>query len=411
MGIGTTQPDESAVLDIQSVDKGLLIPRMSLQERDKITNPAHGLLIFQTNEEAGFYFYNKDLWKPLAANEALAVAADPNDWSLNGNATTSTGVAAATASSFIGTPVGIQLNFKIGPNKAGTITSLTARNTGIGFDSFSSLTTGSENTSLGSESLRALTDGERNTAVGKSALFRVNSGFANVGLGVNAASNITSGSNNLAIGSSSMAAMQGGEYNVAIGTNTLTQSTGDRNTAIGGLAGRRTTGSRNVYIGNDAGTAASSKTEDDRLYIANNSTTTPLIYGNFAAKFVSIGDVDPTKRETANISGGYNLLVKGGILTEKVKVALASTGDWADYVFEPNYKLMPLEEVESFTKENKHLPNVPSADVMIESGLDVAQTSKMFMEKIEELTLYMIELNKEVKNLKAENEVLKASLK
>jgi hypothetical protein len=104
--------------------------------------------------------------------------------------------------------------------------------------------------------------------------------------------------------------------------------------------------------------------------------------------------------------------VKGGILTEKVKVALAVAGtDWADYVFEPSYKLMPLEDVESFTKENKHLPNVPSADEMVNSGLDVAQTSKMFMEKIEELTLYMIELNKEVKSLKAENEALKASLK
>jgi hypothetical protein len=108
---------------------------------------------------------------------------------------------------------------------------------------------------------------------------------------------------------------------------------------------------------------------------------------------------------------GYRMIVQDGILTEKIKVALKTTGDWADYVFESDYNLMSLEEIESFTKKNKHLPNVPSADEMAESGLDVAQTSKMFMEKIEELTLYMIELNKEVKLLKAENEVLKAKIK
>lgn len=69
--------------------------------------------------------------------------------------------------------------------------------------------------------------------------------------------------------------------------------------------------------------------------------------------------------------------------------------------------MMSLEEIEKFTIENKHLPNVPSAEEMILEGLDVAKTSKMFMEKIEELTLYLIELNKEVKALKAENGALK----
>jgi hypothetical protein len=69
--------------------------------------------------------------------------------------------------------------------------------------------------------------------------------------------------------------------------------------------------------------------------------------------------------------------------------------------------MMSLEQVEKFTKENKHLPNVPSAQQLKDNGMDVGETSKMFMEKIEELTLYMIELNKEVKALKAENAALK----
>ena len=65
-----------------------------------------------------------------------------------------------------------------------------------------------------------------------------------------------------------------------------------------------------------------------------------------------------------------------------------------------------MDEEETFIKANNHLPNVPSANEMVGNGLDVATTSALLMEKIEELTLYMIELNKEVKALKAENERL-----
>ena len=104
---------------------------------------------------------------------------------------------------------------------------------------------------------------------------------------------------------------------------------------------------------------------------------------------------------------GYRLFVEDGILTEKVKVALESTADWADYVFAPDYELMPLEEVEAFTKENGHLPNLPSAEEMVANGLDVAQTAKFQQEKIEELTLYLIEMKKQVEVLKAEIATLK----
>lgn len=99
---------------------------------------------------------------------------------------------------------------------------------------------------------------------------------------------------------------------------------------------------------------------------------------------------------------GYKLFVEQGILTEKVKVAVAGQVDWADYVFAPDYKLMPLEEVEQFTKENKHLPNVPSASEMVTNGLDVAKMDAKLLEKIEELTLYVVKQNNENKELKTE---------
>jgi len=80
---------------------------------------------------------------------------------------------------------------------------------------------------------------------------------------------------------------------------------------------------------------------------------------------------------------------------------------WADYVFEADYKLMPLADVESFLKEHKHLPSIPSEKVMKEEGIDLAEMNVKMMEKIEELTLYLIQQNKELEKMKAELETLK----
>jgi hypothetical protein len=112
---------------------------------------------------------------------------------------------------------------------------------------------------------------------------------------------------------------------------------------------------------------------------------------------VSIG-LDPNEATTYN--GDYKLYVGTGIMTEKVKVALKNTSDWADYVFKTDYNLMPIYEVETFITKNGHLPNVPSAEEVVESGIDVAKMDAKLLEKIEELTLYIIELQKQVDELK-----------
>ncbi|TDP59167.1 beta strand repeat-containing protein [Flavobacterium dankookense] len=96
-------------------------------------------------------------------------------------------------------------------------------------------------------------------------------------------------------------------------------------------------------------------------------------------------------------TGNYKLFVEGGILTEKVKVALRSTANWADYVFADDYKLMPLADVEKFISKNNHLPGIKSASELAENGLDVAEMQAKQMEKIEELTLYAIEQDKKIK--------------
>jgi trimeric autotransporter adhesin len=109
---------------------------------------------------------------------------------------------------------------------------------------------------------------------------------------------------------------------------------------------------------------------------------------------VKIGNV------TTPSIGSYKLYVEQGILTEKLKVAVKTSASWSDYVFEPGYKLKSLSEVEAFVKANKHLPGVPSASAMVANGLDVATMDAKLLEKIEELTLYMIEIKKENEQLK-----------
>lgn len=91
-------------------------------------------------------------------------------------------------------------------------------------------------------------------------------------------------------------------------------------------------------------------------------------------------------------------LLSGNFLTPGIK-----SSDVADYVFEPDYKLMPLAEVEAFTKSNKHLPEVPSAAEIEKSGLDLAKMNLILLKKVEELTLHTIELEKRLKAVEAKN--------
>jgi len=110
---------------------------------------------------------------------------------------------------------------------------------------------------------------------------------------------------------------------------------------------------------------------------------------------------------TSNFTDGtdtYRLSVKGKVRAEEIKVY----NTWADYVFSPAYKLPALKEVESYIAQNGHLPNVPSAKEITEKGLPLGEMAKIQQEKIEELTLYLIQQNKELELLKAENENYKA---
>lgn len=106
-------------------------------------------------------------------------------------------------------------------------------------------------------------------------------------------------------------------------------------------------------------------------------------------------------------AASYELAVGGGIVAEEVLVGLQP---WADYVFESDYDLKPLAAVENFIQKEKHLPGVASAKEIAENGLNLGEMQKTQMEKIEELFLHMIAMEKELNALKAENSSLKAKV-
>ena len=99
---------------------------------------------------------------------------------------------------------------------------------------------------------------------------------------------------------------------------------------------------------------------------------------------------------TVNPPAGYKLFVEEGILAEKVKVAVKSTAEWSDYVFAKDYQLKALPEVEAFINEHQHLPGVPSAEEVVNKGIDMAQMDAKLLEKVEELTLHLIDMNKKM---------------
>lgn len=110
---------------------------------------------------------------------------------------------------------------------------------------------------------------------------------------------------------------------------------------------------------------------------------------------VKIGNVN------TNVDG-YKLYVEEGILTEKVKVAIKNSEDWFDHVFNADYKLMPLTDLEKYLTINKHLPDMPTTNDVMTSGLDLGKMNGLLLKKVEELTLYLIEMRKDLDQTKKE---------
>ena len=156
----------------------------------------------------------------------------------------------------------------------------------------------------------------------------------------------------------------------------------------------------------------SSKTGDNEAMYWRIFNMSGNIYGNSLQFWAySSKDLDGTLRHNrftlmdngnvgiGTMSPGVKLDVVGTIRAHEVKVCL---NQGCDYVFAPDYDLMSLPELEQFVSTNRHLPEVAPAAKMEQDGIDLSEMNALLLKKVEELTLYVIDLNKEVQTLKAE---------
>ncbi len=241
----------SAILDVKSTSKGILIPRMTAAQRDAINNPAEGLMVFVTDDNH-FYYFKQNSW--------IKVGKGASGWIENGNyAYTNDSVAIGTETPHAPLEVhglisqtGLGMSVFLGDSAGLEIdTSTNTYNTGIGYQSLQHTTTGEYNVGLGSYSLRLNTTGEQNTAIGVTALSLSSDVSNNTAVGRIALGIDISGKENTAMGFSSMGLNISGNYNTALGDSTLYNNNYDNNTALGAgaLLHNNTNGNNNAAAG------------------------------------------------------------------------------------------------------------------------------------------------------------------
>jgi hypothetical protein len=161
----------------------------------------------------------------------------------------------------------------------------------------------------------------------------------------------------------------------------------------------------------ESGTAGSIIKAWNTVTFANNGNVGIGTTGTLSAKLEVAGKI---KAESADITGALTansatingLLraqsgkISGLLCAHEVRVMLSGAPCWPDYVFSKDYKLLPLKEVEQFITENQHLPNVPSSADVEANGVNVGEMNAILLQKVEELTLYIIDLQKQIDELK-----------
>lgn len=332
VGIGTTSPDSSSVLDITSTDKGVLVPRVNLTNVTNATtpvaSPATGLLVWNTNATVtggsgeGFYFFDGSMWISLGNNASFPTKIDDLSDGKSDSDGTQDG-----SSIFLG--IGAGANDDSSDNQ----------NVGVGAYSLFSNTTGYHNVAIGRAALINNTTGFLNTAVGYASMnFQPVNGRYNTALGaltlnllVNAQYNTAigyralynnNGGNNTAVGNESMFFTDNGGLNTAMGNQSLYSNTsGARNTVLGSRAlYSNDTGSDNIAIGHNAGYF---ETGSNTLYIENSNTTLPLIYGEFDNDLLRING-------TLDINNAYQFPTTDGTANQLLQTDGSGTVSWVD---------------------------------------------------------------------------------
>jgi hypothetical protein len=379
VGIGTETP--TAILDVQSTINGVAFPRMTTVQKLAIVAPVEGLEVYDLTLKQKS-FYNGIAW----VQSASAGAGGGTAWLTGGNTGT-------TASNFIGTTDAQDLVFKTNGQQIAKFSG-----------------DGNYTISLGAGSDAS---GNASIAIGQDVTA---SGSSSVAFG---GSTMASGNGSTAMGYGASAS---GEFSTAMGAGTTAPSFIE--TGIGSYNTFYTPASTTAWVVTDRllsiGNGIDYLNRSDAFTILKNGktgigTSTPTekldvmgsVYANDKIFIGTRGDgtaLNPALTP-AQLGGGHKLFVNGSAIFTKAVVRLTST--WPDYVFEPTNKLPSLADVEAYINKYKHLEGVPSAAEVKEKGIDLGDNQTILLKKVEELTLYMIELNKKVEALAKENEELK----
>lgn len=518
-GIGTSTPNASSLLEISSTTKGVLLPRMTKTQRDAIAAPIEGLLVYQTNSQPGFYYYDGTSWKSVLQlkKDLSNLNATSINLSLVPNATgtidlgsdalkwrdayvTNIKFADGTTQSTAGGGGGAETDPQVGTNTTNYIPKWngTSLVTGVLQDNGTNLWTGSPafagtrgkldlyntTTSKGlnvetaysttgqAEGIHSFvttastgtkygfynqvwqttgTSGVVNGIYNDIQNYGTGVGYGNrtvmdlLGSGINYGNytSMTSGASGTLYGDYKTMSGLGSLYGQYIsipatsGSNTKTgvyvnipSSTGsnyglfsvvdennsgsyaaflygkvyctgnvgigvtnpqaqlhvdfgeDAEPAGGGFIISGSTSSTNIAIDNNE-IMARSNGAVSKLFLNNDGGDISMCY---AGGNVMIGASAPAT--------GYLLTVDGKVICEELKVQMSE--NWPDYVFEEDHVMPSISELKSFVAENKHLPGIPTATEVKENGISVGEMQRKMMQKIEELSLYVIQLQSQI---------------
>lgn len=294
-GIGTTTPNMSAILDVDTIGKGVLIPRMTYTQRDAIKTPATSLLLYQTDNNPGYYYFD-GIWKPVTPPAVNQIQFQKNNLFANGNNYTGSTTlgdsntivgAAAFILNTTGSANSAFGNYSMAVNTTGW------RNTAMGYRSLMNNSIGFENVAIGYGALMNASAGIYNTVVGSEALMNQTvPGWGNAVFGQRTLIN-NSGDNNAAFGSYSMMSNTSGAYNVCVGVTTMNaNTTGKHNTAIGNRAMlTNTTGTFNTVLGDSADVSSGALTNATAIgYKAKATASNMVQLGNNAVTSVKAGN-------------------------------------------------------------------------------------------------------------------------
>ncbi len=466
VGVGTLTPNASAIMDLTSTTQGALLPRMTSAQKNAIVAPATGLLIFQTDGTKGIYMYSGTGWYPVSTSVATLATKALNNLAavaINTNLTPATtgtidlGSATKTWRDLYATGNVNAGNVNVNTGNlnmnsaASTIQFATPSASSNGMMSmFPSGTLNADRMVIqhspafsrwglqyqdGTDKFNFLSD--------SFPVLTADLGSRKVGIGTNAPGYILDVNGRLRLrnegnGTSTTAGIW---YN-KMDNSSVANFVGNLNDSLFGIYGNTSgwrfffdhkngnmgigasnpkvalsfpavTGKKiSLYPGGSGDVGMGVYGNEFRLHSDYSGADITFGYDNYNSGFTERMRVKGDGRVaigTTTPANGYLLSVNGKVIATEVRVE--SKVNWPDYVFNNDYKLLSLEELEASINANKHLPGIPSASEIKEGGIMLGDMQTKTIEKVEENTLYIIELNKKIKLLEDKIELLTKAVK